>query len=356
MRFWFVTAVLTLFLGCDVVRNQDLTNIQLPDGFRIEKYAEGIETARAMSFGSDGTLFVGSKSGEVTAVLPDKSKKVLMTGLQSPVGVDFHNGNLYFSEISQISVIRDILSNLDNPQREILIDDLPTDTWHGWKFIAVGPDDHLYIPVGAPCNVCYHPNTVYASILKYDLEGNFISKVADGVRNTVGFDWHPFTAELWFTDNGRDWLGDELPKDELNRLVTPGQHFGFPFVHGPDFNDPEFYEQRPDGFTFRQPEVGLPAHVAALGMRFYTAGMFPEKYRGGIFIAEHGSWNRSTKIGYRVTFVPLDGSTATGYEIFASGWEVDEDISGRPADVEIGPDGALYVSDDYANAIYRITF
>jgi len=331
--------------------------IRLPEGFRIEVYATGLKTARGLSFAPDGTLFVGSKSGEVYAVRPNGETLTVTRGLNMPVGLDFFGGDLYISSISEIVKIEDVLANLNtNPKPRVLIDTLPRDRHHGWKFIKVGPDRKLYVPVGAPCNVCQQEDERYASILRMNLDGSNVELVASGVRNTVGFDWHPLTGELWFTDNGRDLMGDDIPPDELNRAPRAGLHFGFPYLHGSSVKDPRFWAVRPTGVEFQPPEHEFPAHVAALGMRFYTADQFPEEYRGGIFVAQHGSWNRSQKIGYRVSFLRLQGNRVVEERIFAEGWLEGQRSWGRPADVEIGPDGALYVADDSASAVYRISY
>ena len=337
--------------------NLPVDRIRLPEGFTIEVYASGLRTARGLSFAPDGTLFVGSKAGEVFAVKPNRKTVTVTRGLNMPVGVDFFEGNLYISSLSEIVKIENILSNLENdPAPQVLIDTLPRDRHHGWKFIRIGPDRKLYVPVGAPCNTCEREDERYASILRMNLDGSNLELVASGVRNTVGFDWHPESGELWFTDNGRDSMGDDIPPDELNRAPQTGLHFGFPYLHGSDVKDPRFWEDRPAGVTFQLPEHEFSAHVAALGMRFYTGDKFPEEYRGGIFVAEHGSWNRSAKIGYRVSFVGLRGNRVTEYRIFAEGWLEGQRSWGRPADVEIGPDGALYVADDAADAVYRISY
>jgi glucose/arabinose dehydrogenase len=331
--------------------------IRLPEGFKIEVYASGLRTARGLSFAPDGTLFVGSKAGEVYAVKPNGVTATVTRGLIMPVGVDFFEGDLYISSLSEIVKIENVLTNLDNnPTPQVLIDTLPRDRHHGWKFIKVGPDRKLYVPVGAPCNVCERKDERYASILRMNLDGSGFELVASGVRNTVGFDWHPDTDDLWFTDNGRDLMGDDIPPDELNRAPHPGLHFGFPYLHGSSVMDPRFWNKRPMGVTFQLPEQEFPAHVAALGMRFYTGDQFPEGYKDGIFVAEHGSWNRSEKIGYRVSFLRLRGNRVTEYRIFAEGWLDGPRAWGRPADVEIGPDGALYVADDTADAVYRISY
>ena len=331
--------------------------IRLPEGFRIEVYASSLRTARGLSFAPDGTLFVGSKSGEVYAVRPNGETLTVTRGLNMPVGLDYYEGDLYISSLSEIVKIENVLANLDgNPRPHVLIDTLPRDRHHGWKFIKIGPDRKLYVPVGAPCNTCKQEDERYASILRMNLDGSDLELVASGVRNTVGFDWHPETGELWFTDNGRDMMGDDIPPDELNRAPRAGLHFGFPYLHGASVRDPRFWDDRPTGVEFQLPEYEFPAHVAALGMRFYTANQFPEEYRGGVFVAEHGSWNRSEKIGYRVSFLRLRGNRVVEYRIFAEGWLEGQSSWGRPADVEIGPDGALYVADDSADAVYRISY
>jgi glucose/arabinose dehydrogenase len=237
----------------------------------------------------------------------------------------------------------------------VVNDGFPRETHHGWKFIAFGPDGRLYVPVGAPCNVCEREDPRFASIQRMRPDGTGQETFARGVRNTVGFDWDPSTKELWFTDNGRDWLGDDLPPDELNHAPGKGLHFGFPYRHGKEIPDPEFGKKKIRE-EFVPPAWELGPHVAALGMRFYTGTMFPDKYRGHIFIAEHGSWNRSTPIGYRVTLVRVESGRATGYEVFAEGWLSEGRAWGRPVDLLVMPDGALLVSDDKAGAIYRISY
>ncbi len=338
-----------------------LMRIELPEGFYIRIYAEGITGARSMSLSPNGTLFVGTRpSGRVYALRDEdgdhKAERVIILarGLNNPNGVAFKNGDLYVAEINRILRYRNIEAQLDNlPQPEIVNDDFPTDRSHGWKFIRFGPDGLLYVPVGAPCNICNRGDP-YALIGRLDANSNF-SIIARGIRNTVGFDWHPETGELWFTDNGRDRMGDDVPPDELNRITTDGQHFGYPYCHGTSIADPVFGDQRACG-EFVAPVQELGPHVAALGMRFYTGDMFPEEYHNQIFIAEHGSWNRSSKIGYRVTLVRLNGNEAISYEPFAEGWLQGESNWGRPVDVLVMPDGSLLVSDDQAGLIYRISY
>ena len=339
-------------------------DLSVPPGFRIAVYAAEVPNARQMALGSNGIVFVGSRSeGKVYAVVDRDGDHrvgavhVLARGLNNPSGVAFRDGVLYVAAVSRILRFPDVARDLTRPPGpEVVSDAYPADAHHGWKFIAFGPDGRLYVPVGAPCNVCAPSGPLYATITRLDVKGGRPEIVAQGVRNSVGFDFQPGTGELWFTDNGRDWLGDEQPPDELNRLSRPGQqHFGFPYCHGDGLRDPEHNAGRACE-QFTAPARLLGPHVAAIGMRFYTGAMFPEKYRGGVFIAEHGSWNRSTPIGYRVTFVKVEGDRATSYEPFATGWLKGGVASGRPADVLVMPDGALLVSDDKAGRIYRISY
>ena len=340
-----------------------LNLIELPPGFTIEIYAKDVPNARAMVLSPQGTLYVGSRrEGKVYAIVDQDQDykadevKVIAERLDMPAGVDFFEGDLYVSDISRVLRFDDIESKLNHPPRPVVVNDsFPTDAHHGWKFIRFGPDGKLYVPVGAPCNVCERKDQRYASITRMNPDGSSLELYAEGVRNTVGFDWHPETQELWFTDNGRDWLGDNLPPDELNSAPRPGMHFGFPYCHGEAFSDPKFGHKYPCS-EFVPPKQELGPHVASLGMRFYTGEMFPMKYRQGIFIAEHGSWNRSIPIGYRVTFVSLKDNKVQGYEVFAEGWLQKDRAWGRPADVLVMPDGSLLVSDDHAGVIYRISY
>jgi len=351
---WFI--LLAVILVFPVFSQQNGLSLSLPPGFKWEIYAEGITSARGMAVAPDGTLFTGSKKGNVYRIDPSGKVEVIADNLSMPVGVEYFEGDLYISEISKIQRIKKVLSaESEKYPLETIIEGLPRDRWHGWKFIKIGPDRKLYVPVGAPCNVCLKNNPQYASILSFDLTAGDYEIFAHGVRNTVGFDWHPQSEELYFTDNGRDNMGDNIPPDELNYAPRKGLHFGFPFLHGKDIEDPKYWGQR-DRDDFNPPLAELPAHVAALGMRFYTGTMFPKEYQGGIFIAEHGSWNRSEKIGYRISFISLAGENPE-YKIFAAGWLQGKDyVLGRPADVEIGVDGSLFVSDDYGSRIFRIWY
>ena len=340
-----------------------LDRIELPEGFRIEVYADQLPEARSMARSDAGTLFVGTRETNAVYALRDTTDDfradvvyTIDSGLTTPNGVAVRDGDLYVAEIQRILRYDDIDRRLADPPTPVVVTDaFPADEHHGWKYIGFGPNDRLYVPVGAPCNIC-DSGDPYAAIHRLAPDGSNREIIARGVRNTVGFDWHPETGHLWFTDNGRDWLGNNQPPDELNRLAEPGQHFGYPYVHGADLRDPEF-GQGHNPADYRAPVQELGPHVAALGMTFYTGTQFPEGYRGDVYIAEHGSWNRRPKIGYRVTRVRLSGDgEAVGYEPFATGWLQDGDNWGRPVDVLQLPDGSLLVSDDQTGTIYRITY
>jgi glucose/arabinose dehydrogenase len=338
-----------------------LDELKLPEGFKAEVYAEGVANARGMALSKNGTLFVGSmREGKVYAITGTPGGKKVLTiarGLDMPAGVALYNGDLYISAVSRILKIRDVENHLyDTPALEVISADFPPDEMHGWKFIRFGPDNKLYVPIGAPCNVCLKGDKRYASIMRMDPDGGGLEIYAVGIRNTVGFDWDPVTGKMWFTDNGRDNMGDNIPPDELNYAPWQGMNFGFPFVHGADIRDPAFWDKRPKDFEFTPPAIQLGPHVAALGMRFYTGKMFPENYNNMIFIAEHGSWNRSKKTGYRVTMVRVKNGKALSYGIFCEGWKQGESAWGRPDDVQVALDGSLLVSDDLAGVIYRIYY
>jgi glucose/arabinose dehydrogenase len=340
-----------------------LDQIKLPQGFSIELVAR-VPSARAMTWGDRGTLFVSSSAGNVYALTfaaPNAGGQAtvqsIASGLRDPGGTTFRDGALYVSSVNRILRFDDIERRLQSPPEPVVVTDkLPSDAHHGRKFIAFGPDGKLYVNVGAPCNVCEPDPERYAHIERMNADGSSREIVARGVRNSVGFDWDPRTKEFWFTDNGRDLLGDDVPPDELNHVTKVPQHFGYPYCHGGDISDPEFGKQHPCS-EFVPPAQKLGPHVASLGMRFYTGTQFPAAFRNQIFIAEHGSWNRSQKIGYRVTLVRLDGNgKAIAYEPFAEGWLQDGRVWGRPADVSVAPDGSLFVSDDTAGAVYRIRY
>lgn len=337
--------------------------IKLPPGFEISIYAANVPGARSMVLSPSGTLFVGTMDeGNVYALLDkngdSKADKVLTIahGLEMPNGVAFRDGSLYVAEVSRVIRYDNIEARLQKPPKPVVVNDsFPHDRLHGWKFIRFGPDGMLYVPVGAPCNVCIPKKPIYASITRMKPDGAGLEIFANGIRNTVGFDWQPETNVLWFTDNGRDWLGDNLPPDELNRAPHAGMNFGFPYCFGQNVPDPEINKGGScEGDT--PAAMDLAAHVASLGMRFYTGAMFPSEYRNQIFIAEHGSWNRTVPISYRVEVIRVEGDKSVSKEIFAEGWLQGTQAWGRPVDVQVMPDGALLVSDDKAGAIYRISY
>ncbi len=359
-----------LILGCgsaftnNLYGAASLDKIKLPAGFKIEYFAAKVPNARAMTLSGDGSIvYVGSMGEGNVYALPDRNGDhkadtviVIARNLEMPVGVAWRQGSLYVSEVSRILRFDSIDTHLANPPEPVVVyDGYPTDEAHGWKFIAFGPDGKLYVPVGAPCNICQPPAEIYATITRLNSDGTGMGIYARGIRNSVGFDWQPGTGVLWFTDNGRDMLGDNLPPDELNRAPRPGMNFGYPYCHGGDIPDPEFGKLHSCS-EFTPPAIKLGPHVASLGMRFYTGKMFPPEYKNQIFIAEHGSWNRSVPIGYRISLVRVSGDKAKSYEVFADGWLQGSEAWGRPVDVQVLPDGSMLVSDDKAGAIYRISY
>ena len=344
-----------------------LERVKLPPGFEISIFAANVKGARSLALGEQklpgggGNLFVGTmREGVVYAIRHDGRKATevfaLASGLNMPNGVAVKDGALYVAEVNRVIRFDAVETKLPRAADPVVVyDRYPSDRHHGWKFIRFGPDGWLYVPVGAPCNIC-EKDDPYSSITRLKPDGSAMEVFARGVRNSVGFDWHPATKELWFTDNGRDMMGDDVPPDELNHAPKAGMHFGYPYCHGGDVSDPEFGKKRACG-EFTPPARKFGAHVASLGMRFYTGSMFPAEYKDRIFIAEHGSWNRSRKSGYRVMQARLEGGKVVEHTVFADGFlDADADKAwGRPVDVLVMPDGALLVSDDHANAIYRIS-
>jgi glucose/arabinose dehydrogenase len=348
----------------DYAKTLPLDKIKLPAGFTIDVYAE-VENARSMALSPSGVLYIGNKDKDKVYAVKDTDgdfkadkKWVVASGLNMPNGVAFKDGDLYIAEVSRISKIPAVESKLGNPPAPITVkDDYPKETHHGWKYIAFGPDGKLYVPVGAPCNICESKDEVFASITRINSDGTGREIFARGVRNSVGFTWHPDTKELWFTDNGRDMLGDDVPSCELNYAPKAGMHFGYPYCHEGSVKDPEFGNKRPCS-DFIAPADKLGPHVAPLGLKFYTGTSFPSQYKNQLFVALHGSWNRSKKSGYTVNLVNVANNKVSGHEVFASGWldEATQKAWGRPVDVLILPDGSMLISDDQANVIYRIAY
>ena len=334
--------------------------LKAPKGFSVEVYAAGVPNARSLREGDKGTVFVGSRLQDKVHALVDKGGKrevkVIASGLHRPNGLAFKDGTLYIAELSKVSKLEKIEDNLDNPPKLTTVyEDLPKDEPHGWKFIGIGPDNKLYVPIGLPCNNCPAPDT-HGQIRRINLDGSGAEVIARGVRNTVGFDWHPVSKQLYFTDNGRDWVSETLPEDELNRITKTGEHFGNPFCHQGDFLDPELgWGRSCDEFT--KPVAKMGPHTAALGMRFYSGDKFPAKYKNAIFVARHGSWNRTVKQGGDIlaVFLNKDGSVK-GTEVFISGFLENNSYVGRPVDVLFLKDGSMLISDDYNGAVWRVTY
>ncbi len=346
-----------------------LSRIALPPGFRISIYRDGVAGARSMALGSDGVLYVGTRKhhrlnriGKVYAVTnpdgDDRGDQVITVaeGLNVPNGVAWRAGDLYVAEIDRILRFPGLDRRLQRPpEPEVIVDGMPDEYLHGWKYLRFGPDDRLYVPVGAPCNIC-EPVPPQGTIFSVRPDGSDRREHARGIRNSVGFDFHPDSGALWFTDNGRDLWGDDRPPEELNVAPAPGLHFGYPYRYGKTLVDDSFSTDLDSG-EFAAPALEFPAHNALLGMRFYRGEQFPAEYRGDIFIASHGSWNRSEPDGFKLFRVRMEGDRAVAWEEFASGWmTADGEHWGRPVDVEVAPDGALLVSDDFADVIYRISY
>jgi glucose/arabinose dehydrogenase len=376
----FVAAIGSAVLAAGVAASAQqpaapLAPLVLPAGFRADVFAEKVENARTMVLGPQGTVFVGSRTaGKVHAVVDangdHKADRVVLiaSGLDQPNGIALRNGALYVATASRLLRFDDIEKHLDAPPAPVTLrDDLPNPkAGHTWKFIAFGPDDMLYMSIGAPCNVCQSPPMVSA-IVRMKPDGSGMEVFAEGVRNSVGFDWHPVTRELWFTDNGRDLLGDDVPGDELNVAPKAGLHFGFPYCHQGDVADPQFGAERACSTT-EPPALKLGAHVAAIGFTFYTGTMFPATYRNAAIIAEHGSWNRSMPSGYRVMVARTEGRRVTSYEPLVDGFlpggrsgapggrGAGAAAIGRPADVVQLPDGSILVSDDSGHRLIRVSY
>jgi glucose/arabinose dehydrogenase len=352
----------------DAKADVKLEKIKLPENFTIEVWAAKVPNARSLAISEKGIVFVGNRQDKKVYALVDENqdgkadtKYTLTDGLNMPNGVAYRDGDLYVAEVNRILRFKDIENNLNNPSYDVVYDQYPSENHHGWKFIAFGPDGMLYVPVGAPCNICEPEKEIFASITRIDVKSpNPQPEIyAHGVRNTVGFDWHPVTGEMWFTDNGRDMLGDDTPDCELNRITAKGQHFGYPYWHAGDVKDPEFGSEGKAQADYIQPAAKLGAHVAPLGMRFYEGEMFPSSFKNQIFIAKHGSWNRTQKSGYEISLATLDeNGSVKGVSSFASGWldESTQKAWGRPVDVQELQDGSLLISDDMANCIYRVYY
>ena len=349
-----VAAASVFFIQSCAADEELLSDISLPPGFVIENYAD-VPGARSLALADNGTVFVGARrGGTVHAVTPDGKVIEVISDLRIPNGVAFFDGDLYVAELNRVLRIDDIETHLSDPPEPVVLDiDLPSETHHGPRYIGFGPDGKLYINIGVPCNICERDG--FGRIIRMNPDGSNRESFATGVRNSVGHTWHPETGELWFSDNGRDMLGDDLPPDELNHAPEAGLNFGFPYCHAGEILDPEFGDGKSCA-DYKAPAQRLGPHVAPLGIKFYTGTEFPVEYQGQIFIAEHGSWNRSRKIGYRVSLVRLQDGEAVSYEVFAEGWLQGESVEGRPVDLLVLEDGSMLLSDDYAGKIYRIRY
>jgi glucose/arabinose dehydrogenase len=362
-------AISTTFLACvsGAAQRPDIASLRVPPGLAVTVYADDVPGARSMALSPSGIVYVGTRDrgdGSVYAVVDENGDgaadrvATIARGLSLPNGVAWREGSLYVAEFNRIvryPAIDDFVTSgrgFDDVPLATVVHALPATDHHEWRYIGFGPDGKLYVGLGAPCNIC-DPEAPLAGIVRMNPDGSDYETFALGVRNTMGFDWHPETGEIWFTDNGRDELGDDVPSDELNVAPRAGLHFGYPFCHQGDIPDPELGDRRRCQ-EFEPPAWKLGAHVAALGMRFYDGAMFPPEYRGRVFVAEHGSWNRSSKVGYRVVSLRLEGDRPVEEETFAEGWLQGDEAWGRPVDVLVMPDGALLVSDDRTGAIYRI--
>lgn len=369
MKFSILLVTLFVLVSCSSNSQSELQldRLTLPDGFKIDVFAR-VNNARSMVMSPNGTLFVSNRNGDKVYALRDTDgdwkadeNYVIASGLRMPNGVAFKDGSLFVAEVGKLWRYDNIEANLASPPEPVNIyDDYPKDRHHGWKFIAFGPDGKLYVPVGAPCNICESKNEIYASITRMNPDGSDREIYAYGVRNTVGFTWHPDTGEMWFTDNGRDWMGNDSPPCELNRVTEIGQHFGYPYCHGDDIADPEFGHKFPCS-DFVKPAQNLGPHVAPLGVKFYTGSMFPESYKGKIFIAEHGSWNRDQEVGHtghKITMVTEENGEGIAYEDFVTGFLNKETNTAwaRPVDLLVLDDGSMLVSDDLAGTIFRIWY
>lgn len=343
-----------------------LEKLNLPAGFQIEIFADQLPGVRTMAISDNGVVFVGTRGhGNVYAIIPPQNPQekrrtiTLLSGLNEPNGVAYYKGDLYVAEIHRILKYEDVEKHLDKMPAPIVINEtLPKEKWHGYRVIDVGPDAHLYIAIGMPCNTCNYRDKqpLFGTISRMTLDGKNLQPFAVGIRNSVGFDWHPQTKELWFTDNGQDLMGDDMPPDEINRAYQSGLDFGFPFVYGQNILAPLYSNKHIKDLKLEVPAYELQAHVAPLGMIFYTDTQFPKQYQNQIFVALHGSWNRSKKVGYEIIQLTVENNKVTKMQPFITGWLQGQEGWGRPVDFLILQDGSLLITDDLNGLIYRVSY
>jgi len=340
-----------------------IKQLHLPEGFELSIFSDGVPNARSLALGDNGLVYVGTGAeGKVYALqdgngdgIAEKSYTIA-SGLDMPNGVAYRDGSLYVAEINRIIRFDNIGQNLSAPPKAVMVyDQFPSDQHHGWKYLRFGPDNKLYTAVGAPCNICNPDRPIYTSLVRLDRFGGQFEILARGIRNSVGFDWQPGTSALFFTDNGRDYLGDDQPPDELNQWSVIGEHFGFPFCHGGYISDPQFGGNK-ECRHYKAPAWRFKAHVAALGLRFYRGQQFPEKYRNQLFVAQHGSWNRTKPDGYRIALISFQKNKPVSEQIFIDGWLTKDKVLGRPVDILEMPDGGLLISDDTLGVIYKVQY
>lgn len=341
-----------------------LNQLHVPAGFTVSIFADNLPDARSLALGDNGVVFVGSGSGDAVYAVQDSDsdgvadkRYVIAKHLYSPNGVAYKDGSLYVAEINRIIRFDRIMQQLAAPPKPVVVyDQLPSEQHHGWKYLRIGPDNKLYTAVGAPCNVCEPEKAIYSSLVRLNADGSGFETLARGIRSSVGFDWQPETNALFFTDNGRDELGDDLPPDELNQWTAIGEHFGFPYCHGGDIADPEFGAAK-ECAQFTAPVWKIKAHMAPLGLRFYRGKQFPREYQNQLFVAEHGSWNRSVPQGYRVALITFSQGKPVTEQVFIDGWLTKSGgVIGRPVDVLEMPGGGLLISDDKLGVIYKVEY
>ncbi|MDP1770924.1 MAG: PQQ-dependent sugar dehydrogenase [Methylobacter sp.] len=341
-----------------------LKQLHVPQGFTLSIFADNLPNARSLALGDNGVVFVGTGSEGVIYAVQDSNsdgvadkRYVIANHLYLPNGVAYKNDSLYVAEVNRIIRFDRITQQLANPPKPVVVyNQFPSEEHHGWKYLRFGPDNKLYTSVGAPCNICEPEKPIYSSLVRLNADGSGFEILARGIRSSVGFDWQPETDALFFTENGRDYLGDDLPPDELNRWTTIGEHFGFPYCHGGDIPDPEFAAGKKCS-QFTAPAWKFKAHIAPLGLRFYRGKQFPVEYQNQLFVAEHGSWNRSEPHGYRVALVKFNQGKPVAEQVFIDGWlNKDSNVLGRPVDILEMPNGSLLISDDKLGIIYKVEY